>query len=160
MPFAYLLLFLAAGLDLSGTWKMDESRSESAHQAVPIGPVVLVVKQTSTRITIETRRKESGKPEVRTEVLPFLLDGGETVTQGLESPVKTKAHWDGSKLITETERTVNGSAVTTRNIYTLTAAGKELKVERTLTVQHGYQSEVKDSKSYGTGTDVFIKSAK
>src|SRR5260370_21575450 len=160
MPLANLLLLLAAGVDLSGTWKMDASRSESAHQAVPIGTVVLVVKQTSTRITIESRRTEPGKTEVQSEVLPFLLDGGETTTTILDSPVKTKAHWDGTKLITETERTVNGASVTTRNVLTLDANGKELKLERMLTVQHGYQSEVKESKSYGTGTDIFVKSAK
>ena len=146
-----------AGLDLSGTWKMDPSRSESAHQAVPIGTFVLVVKQTPADITIETRRTEAGKTAVQSEVLPYKLNGAETTTllKG-DDPVKTKAHWDGRRLITETERTVHGASVTTRNVHTLSGTGKELKVEKTLTVQHGYQFE--GSKSYGTGTDVFVKS--
>jgi hypothetical protein len=157
MPLTCLLLFLA-GVDLSGTWKMDPSRSESAHQAVPIGPVVLVVKQTETEIVLETRRVEPGTKEAQTEILPFKLNGAETTVSILDRPVKTKAHWDGAKLITETERTVNGASVTTRNVHTLSATGKELKIEKTLTVQHGYQFE--GSKSYGTGTDVFVRSAK
>jgi len=155
MPLACVFVLLLAGADLSGTWKMDPSRSESAHQAVPIGAVVLIVRQTATSITLETRRHEASGSEVQTEVLPFLLNGAETTTRILDRPVKTKAHWDGPKLITETERTVNGASVTTRNVHTLSNTGKELKVEKTLTVQHGYQFE--GSKSYGTGTDVFVK---
>lgn len=155
---AYFLFFLAGVADLSGTWKMDATRSESAHQAVPIGSVVLIVKQTPTEIIFETRRTEAGKTEVQSEILPFLLNGTESTTKVLDVPVKTKAHWDGAKLVTETERTVNGASVTTRNVHTLNAVGKELKVEKTLTVQHGYQFE--GSKSYGSGTDIFVKSAK
>jgi hypothetical protein len=157
MPLAFFLLWLA-GVDLSGTWKMDPSRSESAHQAVPIGTVILIVKQTPTQITMESRRTEPGKTEVQSEVLSFLLNGMESTTRVFDVPVKTKAHWDGNRLITETERTVNGASVTTRNVHTLNATGKELKVDKTLTVQHGYQFE--GSKSYGTGTDIFVKSAK
>jgi hypothetical protein len=147
-----------AGLDLSGTWKMDPSRSESAHQEVPIGPVVLVVKQTPADITIETRHTEPGKTAVQSEVLTYKLNGTETTTvpQG-KDPVKTKAHWEGRKLITETERNINGASVTTRYVHTLNESRKELKVEKTLTVQHGYQFE--GAKTSGTGTDVFIKSA-
>src|SRR5258708_35927122 len=143
LPGGELRMLLGDGEVMEGRWKMDAFRSEFAQQAVPIGTVVLIVKQTSTRITIESRRTEPGKTEVQSEVLPFLLDGGETTTTILDSPVKTKAHWDGTKLITETERTVNGASVTTRNVLTLDANGKEVKVERMLTVRHGNQSEVK-----------------
>ena len=38
--------------DFSGAWFMDPSRSESAHQAVPIGPVTLVIKQTPAEISL------------------------------------------------------------------------------------------------------------
>jgi hypothetical protein len=147
-----------AGLDLSGTWKMDPSRSESAHQEVPIGPVVLVVKQTPADITIETRRTEAGNTAVQTEVLTYKLNGAEstTVSQG-KDPVKTKAHWEGRKLITETARSINGASVTTRYVHTLSETRKELKVEKTLTVQHGY--EFAGARTSGTGTDVFVKSA-
>jgi len=37
--------------DFSGTWKMDSSRSESAAQAEPIGPVTLVIAQTPNERT-------------------------------------------------------------------------------------------------------------
>lgn len=154
-----LLLFTATafGVDLSGTWKMDPARSESAHQAVPIGPVLVVIQQTPSEIVIETRRTEAGKGEVHSERLPFKLNGAEMTTTVGDVAVKTKAHWDGAKLVTETERIVNESTITTRQVHSLNPTLKELKVEKTLTVQHGYQGQ--GEKSYGTGTDVFVKAA-
>ena len=43
-------------IDFSGVWQMDPSRSESAHQATPIGSFTLVIKQAATELSIETRR--------------------------------------------------------------------------------------------------------
>lgn len=144
--------------DFSGVWKMDPARSESAHQAVPIGPVVLVVKQTPVAITIETRRSPAGSTKFQSETLTYLLNGSDT-TNGEEGAnrVRTKARWDGASLVTETERIVNGASVTTKFVHTLNASRREMKLDKTLMVQHGYQFE--GSKSYGTGTDVFVKSA-
>jgi len=142
--------------NFSGTWKMDPSRSESAHQAVPIGTVVLVMRQTPTSITIETQRTPAGTREVQTETLRYLLSGAETTIRDEgKSAVKTKATWDGTKLITETEGTVNGASVTTRYVHSLADNRREMKLDKTLTVQHGYQFE--GAKSYGTGTDIFVK---
>ena len=41
--------------DFSGTWKMDPSRSESAAQKEPIGPVTIVIAQTeNSKATVKT----------------------------------------------------------------------------------------------------------
>ena len=87
---------LAAGTqsttDFSGTWKMDAARSESAHQAVPIGPVTLVIKQTATELTIETRRSDTDKSEIHSETLTYKLDGSESTVAGTEgTPIKSQA---------------------------------------------------------------------
>ena len=66
-----LLLLRQAGaqapVDLSGVWQMDASRSESAHQAVPIGPVTLTIKQTPAAIASKRgeRRKISRRRPLR-----------------------------------------------------------------------------------------------
>ncbi|HXB72215.1 MAG TPA: hypothetical protein VNY05_28515 [Candidatus Acidoferrales bacterium] len=149
------------GSNFSGTWKMDPARSESAHQAVPIGPVTLVINQTALELRIETRRTETGRSDggesaVQSQILTYRLDGTEsTMAAETGAPVKTRAHWNGNKLVTETERNVQGSSVTTMYIHSLDPKGKELTVDKTLLVQHGYQFE--GSKSYGTGRDVFVK---
>ena len=145
------------GSDFSGTWKMDPARSESAHQAVPIGPVTLIINQTATELRIETRRSQPGGTAIQSEILTYKLDGTESTiaAQTGAPPVKTKAHWNGDKLVTETERNVQDASVTTAYIHSLDPKKKELTVDKTLLIQHGYQFE--GSKSYGTGRDVFIK---
>jgi hypothetical protein len=142
--------------DFSGTWKMDAARSESAHQAVPIGPVTLVIKQTTTELSIETRRSDIDKSEIRSETLTYKLDGSESSAAGTDgTPIKSQAHWEGTKLVTGTTRNIDGSTVTTTYVHSLNPKGNELTVHKTLTVQHGYQFD--GAKNSGTGTDVFIK---
>ena len=148
--------------EFSGVWQMDPSRSESAHQAVPIGPVTLVIKQNAAEVSIETRRGQRHKRGISSETLTYRLDGSENSTAGNSGvQIKAKAHWEGTKLITETERNVQGSTVTTVNVFSLDASGKELMVDKTLAVQHGYQFQgARNTGTANTGTakDVFIKS--
>ena len=144
-------------IDFSGVWQMDPSRSESAHQATPIGSFTLVIKQAATELSIETRRSEKPKSAISSETLTFKLDGSENSIEGNYGvQIKAKAHWDGTKLITETERSIQGSTVTTTQVFSLDASRKEMTVDNTLTVQHGYQSQ--GANNTGRGKDVFIKS--
>jgi hypothetical protein len=143
--------------NFSGLWDMDSSRSESAHQDVPIGSFSLVIRQTPTEISIETRRADNPSSPVASETLVFLLSGAErTNSAATDHPVKAKAHWDGPKLVAETEREINGATVTTMQVFRLGNDGKELVVEKTLSVQHGYQSPGA-AKTSGSGRDVFIR---
>ena len=160
--FTMALVFpLAAGTqsttDFSGTWKMDVARSESAHQAIPIGPVTLVIKQTATEISIETRRMSDGnKSEIHSETLTYKLDGSESTVAATDgTPIKCQARWEGTKLVTGTTRNIHGSTVTTTYVHGLNPKGNELTVHKTLTVQHGYQFD--GAKNSGTGTDVFVR---
>jgi hypothetical protein len=156
---ALVLPFAAGGQrasDFSGTWKMDAARSESAHQAVPIGPVMVVIKQTATELSIETRRGEPNKSATHGEILTYKLDGSETTTTGIDGePVKCRAHWEEAKLITGTTRNIQGATVTTLYVHSLDRSGREMTIHKTLTVQHGYQFE--GAKNSGIGTDVFVK---
>ena len=143
--------------DVYGVWQMDASRSESAHQATPIGPVTLVIKQAPGELSIETRTGNVQKPGVSTETLTYKLDGSENSTVNRSGvQIKAKAHWDGAKLITETARNIQGDTVTTMCAYSVDPARKELTVTKSLTVQHGYQFE--GAANTGRATDVFIRS--
>lgn len=157
---AVLILLCAPGAgdhpDFSGTWSMDPARSESAHQAVPIGSVTLIIRQTPAELTIETRRSGSKKSPSFTETLTYKLDGSERTAPGNAGvPVRTWAHWDGEKFVAETARQVQGSSITTMHVFSLDASGRELTLDKTLSVQHGYQGQ--GAKSTGTGKDVFIR---
>jgi hypothetical protein len=156
---ALLLLPQAAAqapVDLSGVWQMDASRSESAHQDVPIGPVTLTIKQSPAAISIATRRAPKDKSPASTESLTFKLDGSEdSIVSSSGATVKVKAHWDGAKLVAETARNIQGSTVTTLQVFSLDPSGKEMTVDKTLTVQHGYQFP--GAHNTGSGKDVFVK---
>ncbi len=143
--------------DFSGSWKMDMSRSESAHQDAPIGSVTLVIRQTPDSLSVETLRTAKKGAAGSAEKLLFRLDGSETVsTASSASPVTVKAHWEGPRLVTHTAREMNGSTITTDQIYSLGAGANELTIEKTLSVQHGYQGTGAE-RSTGRGTDVFVR---
>jgi uncharacterized lipoprotein NlpE involved in copper resistance len=134
---------------------MDLSRSESAHQATPIGPVILMITQTPDGFTIETR-KANGRKSSSREKLTYKLDGSAISTADTSGgEIKAKAHWDGPKLVTETARNIQGSTVTTMSVFSLDAGGNELTVDKSLTVQHGYQFE--GAANTGTARDIFTR---
>ena len=146
--------------DFSGTWTMDSARSESAHQDVPIESATLVIRLTGTGLIMETKRSEGGKPEAFHETLHFTLDGAETANESeTGSHVTGKAHWDGAKLVVETSREIQGATVTTHYIHTLSANGREMTIDKTLTVQHGYQGLL-NARNTGHGVDVFVRAEK
>jgi hypothetical protein len=134
--------------DFSGSWKMDPSRSESAAQAQPIGPVTLVITQASNELKIETTRTPGGS------IVTYKLDGSKVaIPDGTAT-----AHWDGMALVTEAVLEVQGQTVSTKETRTLSADGNEMFVDRTLVVQHGYPNDIKGTQNYVAGKDVFVRS--
>jgi len=131
--------------DFSGTWKMDPSRSESAVQNEPIGPVTLVIAQTPGEVRIETMRTQG------TSAVTYKLDGSEIKIPGGTA----KTHWDGSMLVTEAVRDIQGQTVTTKETRRLNADGNEMLIETMLVVQHGYS--LRGTPNYGTGKDIFVR---
>lgn len=143
-------------IDFSGVWKMDPARSESAHQAVPIGPVTMVIRQSVAELSVETRRQEAGKPDASVETLTYKLDGSESTCHGTGGvPVQVKARWGEPNLVMETARKIEGASITTMQVFSLDPTGRELTIDKTLTVQHGYQFQ--GAKTTGRGKDVFVR---
>jgi len=160
-----LLLLSQLGLaavghgDFSGTWKMDSARSESAHQEAPVTAATLVIQVNADDISVETTRTEAGRETAFHETLHFKADGSETTAVGDGGrEVVGKARWDGPKLVLETVRNINDSTVTTLYVHALSADGKRMTIDKTLTVQHGYQGQA--AKNSGHGVDVFVKVSK
>ena len=141
--------------DFSGAWSMDLTRSEAAAQGTPIGPVTLAIRQTPEEIRIDTTR------EGRTESVRYLPAsmkpaGGPAGTLGT-------FRWDGSKLVTTLVTDINKQAITVEEARTLDATGKEMTVELSLVVEHGYQSggtglvRSQNSPNTAKGINVFVK---
>jgi hypothetical protein len=126
---------------------MDASRSESAAQAEPIGPVTLVIVQTPSDLKIETTRAQG------TNTATYKFDGSKVTVSG----GTLTTHWDGVKLVTEGIFDVNGAAVTMTEVRTLTAGGTEMLVDRSVVVQHGYPDTLRGTQNYVGGKDVYVK---
>lgn len=137
--------------DFSGDWKMDPARSVSANTGEPgAGDRSVIIKQTATEVSIETRYGD------KSETLVYKLDGTQTEKPAQDNgPFQWRAEWDGGRLLTETNRNVNRATVTIKEARTLDPKGKEMTVDRTLIVQHGYS--VKGGQNYATGKDVYVK---
>jgi hypothetical protein len=132
-------------VDFSGTWRLDPTRSESAMQGEPIGPVTVVITQTPGEIRIET--VTAGSRTVDT----YRLNGSDTrLANG-----SGVARWSGDLLVVDAVRDVRGVSVTTQQSRRMTADGSEMHVDSILEVQHGYT--LAKTKNYGAGRDVYVR---
>lgn len=140
--------------DFSGTWSMDLTRSEAAAQGTPIGPVTVAIRQMPDEVRIDTTRNG------RTESIRYLPAAMKAVDPaGLVGAFR----WEGSKLLTTLVTDINKQAITVQEMRTLDPAGKEMTVELTLVVEHGYQSggtglvRSQNSPNSSKGINVFVK---
>ena len=146
-------LFLQAGAPVpsvhpqfSGTWRLDEARSESVASADVPGPVLVQITQTDEDFTVVTTQGPRSHRVVHEFVAgpaaPFSIDG-----------ISGRAYWNGAALVTEGTRLVQGQTVATRETRTLSPDGAEMTVEVVVIVQHGYS--MRGGKNYGTARDVY-----
>jgi hypothetical protein len=140
--------------DFSGTWSMDLTRSEAAAQGTPIGPVVVDIRQTPQEVRIDTTR------DGRTESVRYLPASAKATGAG---ELLGAFRWEGSKLITTLVTDINKQAITVHEVRSLDPAGREMTVELTLVVEHGYQSggtglvRSQNSPNTSKGINVYVK---
>jgi hypothetical protein len=150
--------------DLSGTWQMDLTRSDSAAQGEPIGPTTMVITQSANEIRIETTSKRGTIVDVYQLTAPPAQaslsspdPGAEAARAEPTTPLPKIARWRGDTLLVDAVREVRGQTVTTQRQLTISEDGKELIVLSTVNVQHGYT--ISGAQVYGTGKDVFVRQA-
>jgi hypothetical protein len=108
--------------DFSGTWTRVADKSDSATQRASH-----TITQTATEIAVTIAGRNGPETSV------YTLDGRESINQS-QSPegplgVKGTARWEGASLIIETSREIQGMNITTREVRTLDASGKEMTIE-------------------------------
>jgi hypothetical protein len=146
--------------NFSGTWTMDRARSETtraAHLAIPeTGPVEVVISQGVDQLSL-TRTREGKQDTVR-----YSLSKVE-----LPVPVGTSGTYDGvgiarweddNVLVTTTPHVINGMGVTVHERRSLSADGREMIVQTSLNVEHGYTGETGKSAQSPVAKDVYVKS--
>ncbi len=138
--------------DFSGTWTMDEARSESAHYPDFVGPVTVVITQTATALTVETT--SGGKSRsISYRIVDAPRVQTATPAEGNGS-APFYSYWNGSSLVSETVQNVPYT-VRNKEVRTLSDDGREMTVETTAIVEHGYT--LSGTKNYGTGMDHYRK---
>ena len=157
----FLSVAIAAGLavglaaqarpDFSGTWTMDEGRSESPTHEGFAGPVTWVIRQTPQELIVDIKR--GPKTATRTYRLYDKAPAG-PAAGGVPS---YRGYWDGDKLVTETAQNIQGQTVITREVRALEPGGQEMRVERLVQVEHGYT--LRGAQNYNTAKDLFKKVA-
>ena len=135
--------------DFSGTWTMDLTPSESPHSGEPFKPVTFVIAQSDKDVRIDTTRGDQ-----KENILYPLGRAARAV--GTSAAGHPEAYWEGGKLVTETQRQVQGYTVTVKETRTLAPGGREMTVETMVIVQHGYS--MPGVKNYGSSKDIFVKS--
>ena len=134
--------------DFSGTWAMDESRSESPTHEGFLRPVRWVIRQSPKQLIVDITR--GAKVMTLTYTLYDKALAGPTA--GVPS---YRGYWDGEKLVTETAQNIQGQTVTTKEVRMLQREGQEMHVERMVQVEHGYT--LKGAQNYNTAKDLFTK---
>ena len=140
--------------DFSGTWTMDLARSEAAAQGNPIGPVTVTIRQMPEELRIDTTRNG------RTESVRYLPASAKPTGGG---EMLGAFRWEGPKLLTTLVTDINKQAITVQEARTLDPTGREMTVELTLVVEHGYQSggtglvRQQNSPNTSKGINVFVK---
>ena len=111
--------------DFSGTWTLNAAKSDPSLQVRGGGSHT--IRQTATEIAVTIAGR--GGPETSI----YQLDGLESTNQ-VQSPegpltVKGTARWEGASLVIETTREIRGMTITTKEVRTLDASGKEMTIE-------------------------------
>ena len=111
--------------DFSGTWTRVADRNYPAAR----GGSSHTIKQTTTEIAVTI----AGRVGPETSI--YKLDGSISTNQS-QSPegpltIAGTARWDGASLVIETTREIRGTTITTREVRTLDATGKEMTIEAT-----------------------------
>ena len=138
--------------DFSGTWKLDEGRSDSAQQEKFVSPLIVVISRAdAATLVVETRRGD------QLETMKFTIEAAPERPGAIGAGTR-RAYWDGPKLVTEGAGNLQGQTVSIRAVRALNATATEMTVESMVAVQHGYS--LRGAQTYAQVKDVYTRVAK
>jgi hypothetical protein len=131
---------------------MDPDRSESAHQAEPVGDVLVVIAPAARGLSISTQRGG------QTQTILYVPEGPDPEPVD-RSRSLGRLRWEGSKLVTSAVVSIRGVPVTTQEIRSLSDDGGEMTVQTSVRVEHGYQWNFAtgEASHYAEGRDVYVR---
>jgi hypothetical protein len=140
--------------DFSGTWQLDEANSKVIATAGIIGLIAAGAPKT-LHITQPANGTVVIESQINEAHVRIYKPGRETSTPaGQGGTVAMTSKWDGRSLVSEgAMKAPNGDTTTVREVVSLTADGKSLKMEVT-TTPVGQTEKVSSSLVYTKITDV------
>jgi len=129
--------------DFTGTWVLDEDKSEFGKFGSGLAPARLEVSRAGNVLTVRTTRElEYADPVVSDDRL--VLDGNPVQSEVMHSTRETTAKLspDGSQLGVETVAALPGdpaAKMTTRETWTITSGGRQLSIQRSVAGPRGTQ---------------------
>ena len=135
--------------DFSGSWTMDPAKSDPAPARGGGGggggrgggrgggvAMQMTIKQTPAALTIDRTMGQG------TQTAVYKLDGSESTNTVGQGEAKSKAMWDGSKLVITTTQSITGPngamTIDSKDVYSLD--GGMLTLENTRTTPNGAQT--------------------
>ncbi len=131
-PFLLVLLaLLACGTlvaadakpNFSGKWVLDVQKSEFAGMPPPESQTKTIEHQDPKLRLITVTRMAQGEQRYEGN---YTTDGKENVNHLGETPMKSRTHWEGKLLLTETQVQSDGGPVTINDVWELTEDGKQM----------------------------------
>ena len=122
--------------DFSGTWKLDKEKSdvgaEERNGRFRGGMFdSLVIEHKDPELIIK-RKMNLPSGEERTTQSKYTTDGKDNTNEGFRGMTsKSKTHWEGDKLVTESTRETPRGTIETKEVRSLSADGKTMTVEST-----------------------------
>lgn len=142
-----LLLLLAASLsfaadekkpDFSGTWVLDTGKSDFG-MLPPVESQTTVIEHKEPKIKVSSTVKgQQGEQKVERN---YTTDGEENTNKQGPIEVKSKSHWDGAKLITESKFKIQDNDIEMKDTWALSEDGKTYTQNRDLKSPMGETSQ-------------------
>jgi hypothetical protein len=139
------LHFVTPPADFSGTWVLNEDKSDFGRMGAGMAPARMDVVHRDNVVTIRTTRvSEFSDDQVTEEKMP--LDGTETKSEFMNSPRVATARIspDGAKLLVDSTVSFTwgppGAKMTSKEAWLLLDGGRTLSIQRTVSSFRGEQS--------------------
>jgi hypothetical protein len=131
----FLVVSLAqAAPNFSGEWKLNVAKSDYGPLPAP-EMLVRTIKHADPSLQIDTHQK--GAQGETTTHLTYTTDGKPVVNKLPTGEAKGSAKWDGSHLVIESSREVQGAEIKQKETWTLSDDGKVLTIVNHLTAPQG-----------------------
>jgi hypothetical protein len=124
----------AAAPNLAGEWKLNITKSNYGKFPAPQSMVRKIIVD-GIKLTINTAQK-GAQGEVTSEY-HYTTDGKPATNKVTGGDSKGSAQWIGDKLMVESSREIQGTTLSQKEIWTLSADGKTLTVDAHVSLPNG-----------------------